>query len=91
MLGLLQSVNFAEPQPIEPQDSEPELCFEPCPKTDFVPLNFDDPKAAYQSKTSADLLRTIAVLSACQFSPLVGTPSADSASDLCLCTLTQHP
>ncbi|KAK9799009.1 hypothetical protein WJX73_003308 [Symbiochloris irregularis] len=65
------SIHFAEPQPIEQPESEPDLCFEPCPKTDFVPLNFDDPKAAYQSKSSVDLLRNLAVLSACQFEPLV--------------------
>ena len=62
----------AQPQPAEEEAEAPvELSFEPVPKHDFVPLNFDDARAAYKSKSAFDLLRTYAVLSACQFRPLV--------------------
>ena len=64
-----QGVQAAQPQPVE--DLEADLSFEPAPKRDYVPLKFDDPNAAYQSKSNFDILRTIAVLSGCQFRPLV--------------------
>ena len=71
----MQSLQLAQPQPVA--DDYDELSFEPAPKCDFVPLNFEDPKAAYQSKSNTDLLRTLLVLSACQFSPLASASPSD--------------
>lgn len=45
-------------------------------KQQFVPLDFNDAQAAFVSKTNVDILRSWAVLTACQVQPLV--ENADS-------------
>lgn len=45
-------------------------------KLPHVPLDFNDAKEAFKSKTKLDIIRTWAVLSSCQIQPLV--KNADS-------------
>ena len=70
----------------QPVHEEPP--FEPVQKREHVPLNFNDPRLAFASKTSGQLLRNYAVLSVCQIKPVVRAPvlaaGQPHASRLCM-------
>ena len=64
----------AEPARADPEpdvELPHDLPFDPVPKRAFVPLDFNDPRAAFEPKSSFRLLRNWAVLSTCQIKPLV--------------------
>ena len=73
----LQALAAAEPlrEEEDPYHQEPHAepsgLFEPVQKREHQPLNFDDPRLAFQSKSTWQLLRNYGVLSMCQIKPVV--------------------
>lgn len=57
----------------DPYHQEPlqELPFQPVEQKEFKPLDFNNPRLAYGTKTTAELVRNYLVLSVCQIKPVV--------------------
>ncbi len=68
--GFLRAyVASAQPQPLEEDDSASQPAPQPASHSNeqpFVPLNFDDPRIAFRTKTTGELLLAHGVFTACQ-------------------------